>query len=139
MNLYLDNSALIKLYVRETGSDQVIELLGRHPGLQAALTQSEMASAMAKAGRLGWVEETALAQPGRIFCRIGRRLSACRFLPRSWSGRLRSAGGMACAPMTRFTWPAPWPGRGRDEVVFACFDQALTKAARREGLQAWPE
>lgn len=142
MNLYVDTSALIKNYVRETSSDQVIELLSQHPFIgTAALTQVEMASAMAKAGRLGWVEETDIESAWQDF--ISHWAAFIR-LPLSaviveqaaafcWRYGLRAYDAIHLASALT------WKDVAGDEVIFACFDHALIKAAQKEGLQVWPE
>jgi predicted nucleic acid-binding protein len=78
MSLYADTSALIKRYVHENGSEQVIALFNEFPIIgTAVLTQVEMASAMAKAVRLGWVDETEIRQAWQDF--ISHWLSYTRF------------------------------------------------------------
>ena len=57
MILYLDTSALVKRYVMESGSSEVIALIEQADMVGSALlTRVEMASAMSKAVRLNWVD-----------------------------------------------------------------------------------
>jgi predicted nucleic acid-binding protein len=141
MNLYADTSALIKKYVHETGSDQVVEHFNRYPMIgTAALTQAEMASAMSKASRLGWVEEAEIALAWQDFLShwptyIRLPVSAGtieRAASLAWRHGLRGYDSvhLACA--------LAWNEVSGGETIFACYDQNLLKAARQEGLQVWP-
>lgn len=57
MILYLDTSALVKRYVLESGSKEVDALLTQAEAAgSVSLTHVEMASALAKAARMNWVE-----------------------------------------------------------------------------------
>ena len=57
MILYLDTSALVKRYVMESGSAEVNALMEQADTVGSALlTRVEMASALAKAVRMNWVE-----------------------------------------------------------------------------------
>jgi predicted nucleic acid-binding protein len=56
MIVYVDASALVKRYVLESGSKDVNALLEQAETVgSAALTRVEMASALAKAARMDWV------------------------------------------------------------------------------------
>jgi predicted nucleic acid-binding protein len=142
MNLYVDTSALIKNYVRETSSDQVIELLSQHQFIgTSAITQAEMASAMSKAGRLRWVENDDIESAWQDF--ISHWAAFIR-LPLS-TGIIEQVAalcwryGLRAYDAIHLASALTWKDVAGDEVIFACFDQALTKAARKEGLQVWPE
>ena len=142
MNLYADTSAIIKKYVREAGSEQVLAQFNQYPLIgTAALTQAEMASAMSKAVRLGWVAESEILIAWQDFLShwpayIRLPISAGvieRATSFAWRHGLRAydsvhlASALACKDVTG------------DQVVFACYDENLLKAARGEGLQVWPE
>ena len=56
MILYLDTSALVKRYIREVGTDEVMALLESAGSVgSASLTKVEMAAAFEKTVRQGWV------------------------------------------------------------------------------------
>jgi uncharacterized protein len=142
MNLYADTSALIKRYVRESGSDQVIALLDGYSNLgTAALTLVEMASAMSKAGRMGWVDNSSLKVAWKDFqvhwpAYIRLPISSViieRAAELAWRRGLRAydAAHLSCA--------LAWKDVTGEEVVFACFDRNLSEAAQKEGLIVWPE
>jgi predicted nucleic acid-binding protein len=142
MSLYADTSALIKRYVRENGSEQVIALFDEFPIIgTSVLTQVEMASAMAKALRLGCVEETEIAAAWQDF--ISHWLSYTR-LPNSTVILERAAAltwrhGMRAYEAVHLASAMIWKDMTRDEVTFACYDQNLLAVARMEGLRIWPE
>jgi predicted nucleic acid-binding protein len=142
MNLYADTSALIKKYIREAGSEQVAAhfdqflLIGT-----AALTQIEMASAMAKAARMGWVDSSEVTGAWQDFLThwpafVRLPVSAVtleRAASLAWQHGLRAYDSvqLACA----LTWKAV----SAEEVTFACYDKNLLNAAQQEGLAVWPE
>ena len=75
MILYLDTSALVKRYVMEPGSSEVIALIEQADMVGSALlTRVEMASAMSKAVRLNWVDAKKRKMPGKTFFPIGNLL-----------------------------------------------------------------
>jgi predicted nucleic acid-binding protein len=142
MNLYADTSALIKKYVREAGSEQVIAHFNQYPIIgTAALTQAEMASAMSKAVRLGWVNEPEISIAWQDFLShwpafIRVPVSAGiveRAASIAWHHGLRAYDSVHLASALA------WKDVTGDQVIFACYDRNLLKAARQEGLQVWPE
>jgi predicted nucleic acid-binding protein len=54
---YFDTSALVKRYIRERGSAQVVSLLGRHDLLSSAITPLEVLSALSRKKREGELAE----------------------------------------------------------------------------------
>lgn len=142
MSLYADTSALIKRYIHENGSEQVVALLDEFPIIgTAVLTQVEMASAMAKAVRLGWVDETEIAAAWQDF--ISHWLSYTR-LPNSTVILERAASliwrhGLRAYDAVHLASAMIWKDMTGDEVTFACYDRTLAEAALQEGLQIWPE
>ena len=142
MNLYADTSALIKKYIQETGSDQVIIHFSQYPIIgTAALTQAEMASAMSKANRLGWVNEPDLLIAWQDFL---AQWPAYLRLPVSAGVVDRAASiawryGLRAYDAIHLASALAWRDMSGDEVVFACYGRNLLKAARQEGLQVWPE
>jgi predicted nucleic acid-binding protein len=141
MNLYADTSALIKRYVRESGTEQVLAYFDRFPLIgTAALTQVEMASAMAKAVRMGWVAEDDILIAWQDFLShwpayIRLPLTAGLFeraASIAWRHGLRAYDSLHLA--SALSWKDITVG----EIVFACYDKNLLEAARQEGLQVWP-
>jgi predicted nucleic acid-binding protein len=54
---YFDTSALVKRYIRERGSAQVVSLLGRHDFLSSAITPVEVLSVLSRKKRDGELSE----------------------------------------------------------------------------------
>lgn len=141
MNLYADTSALIKRYVQETGSQQVVEYFDQYPIIGAtALTQAEMASAMSKAVRLGLVAEAEISMAWQDF--LSHWPSFTR-LPVSAGIVERAASiawrhGLRAYDSLHLASALAWKDVLGDELVFACYDKNLLEAARKEGLQVWP-
>jgi predicted nucleic acid-binding protein len=141
MILYVDTSVLVKKYVAESGSDQVIAFLDQHAVIgTAALTQAEMAAAMSKAARLGWVAEPEILLAWQDFlyqCPAYTRLPVStgiveRAAAIAWRHGLRAYNSVHLASALA------WKDLVGEDVIFACFDKTLLKAAQREGLEVWP-
>jgi uncharacterized protein len=142
MNLYADTSALIKKYVRETGSEQVVPYFAQYPVIGTnVVTQVEMAAALSKAVRLGWVGRSEITLAWREFMShwpaYVRLPASMGILERAasiaWDYSLRAYDSLHLASAQA------WRELSGEEVVFACYDQNLIKAARLAGLRVWPE
>lgn len=142
MNLYADTSALIKKYVREAGSEQVIKHFDTYPIIgTAALTLAEMASAMSKAIRLEWAEESEILIAWQDFL---SHWPAYTRLPITAGIVERAASaawhhGLRTYDSVHLASALVWKDLTGDEVIFACYDKNLLIAARQEGLLVWPE
>lgn len=64
--VFLDTSALVKVYVRERGSDVVRDLAGTHPALVCGMAYVEARAAFARRGREGTPDAGALAAALRL-------------------------------------------------------------------------
>lgn len=141
MILYTDTSALVKRYVREEGTEDVASLFEQHSQVAASvLTQAEMASALAKAVRMAWVNEQEGDQawqdflshwPGFLRLPLSSGMIE-RAAALAWEHGLRAddAIHLACALALGEMSGEP--------VRFACYDHRLQEAARKDGLQTWP-
>jgi predicted nucleic acid-binding protein len=142
MNLYADTSALVKKYVKEAGSEQVIAYFASYTIIgTAALTQAEMAAAMAKAVRLGWVNEAEIMVAWQDFL---SHWPAYTRLPVSTGILERAASlvwrhGLRAYDSVHLASALVWKEVMGDEVLFACFDKNLLRAAHQEGLEVWPK
>ena len=142
--LYVDTSALFKRYVEEDNSEAVLERIEEAPVAGTALiTRVEVAAALAQAvrqQRMGrneaqeaeqeflddWEDFTRIEVTGGLATRAGNL---------AWQHDLRGydAVQLAAALVWQDTVAA------EDEIVFACFDNDLRRAATAEGLKTWPE
>lgn len=139
---YLDASALVKRYVLEAGSSEVMELTAVAPAVATALvSRAEVAAALARAVRLGVVDDLGGRRAQRRFGREWPDLVripvtealVVRAETLAWEHALRGYDAVQLA--AALTWQ---DSIGQD-VVLATFDRQLWDAAPRVGLQAWPE
>lgn len=138
---YADTSALVKRYIQEDQTEEVLIYLAQFSHIAtASLTKVEMAAAMTKAVRQGWVDEAAMQVAWQDF---HEHWEAYLRLPissvvienatsLSWKHGLRAydALHLACATL--------WHELNTQETIFVCFDQRLVRAAIAEGLPVWP-
>ena len=143
MNFYLDSSALVKRYVREPYSDQVLELL-RGPNLvgTAYVAVAEVNSAFGRLHRAGKLD-TEVADSVRS--RFASDAATYAFIPvdmalanaageMAWRHGLRGFDSVHLA--AGVLWSRLMTGQ---DTIFATFDKQLARAARAEGLNVWPE
>jgi predicted nucleic acid-binding protein len=139
---YLDTSALVKRYVREAGTDEVIELVENAGTVgSASFTKVEMAAAFDKAVRQGWVKKKIALQAWQDFLDhwssfIRLNISAGtidRASTLAWDYSLRGYDAMhlACALL--------WKETLETQIAMATFDQDLWQASKKAGLAVWPE
>ena len=139
---YLDASALVKRYVTEPGSKEVIALTSEAPAVATALiSRAEVGAALARAVRLRVLDESGGRRAQRKFVRewpdfvrvpVTEALVA-RAETLAWDHGLRGYDAVQLA--AALTWQ---DAIGQD-VVVATFDRELWQAAPRAGLHAWPE
>lgn len=143
--LYLDSSALVKRYVAEPGSDEVVALMADAATVATSIvTRAEVAAALASAVRSGRADEEEARRAHHKFLGewpdFGRVPVTDALMERAdalaWDHGLRGydavqlASALACKEMM--------VGLGVD-LVLASFDHQLHVAAGRVGLQTWPQ
>lgn len=139
---YLDASALVKRYVTEPGSREVIELTTDAAGVATVLvSRAEVAAAFGRAVRLGVLDGPSGRRAHRRFARewadfvrlpVTEALVA-RAETLAWDHGLRGYDAVQLAAALA------WQDSVGQEVVLATFDRQLWETAPRVGLQAWPE
>ena len=143
--LYLDTSALFKRYVEEDETDTVLAQLEAATAHGTALiTRVEVAAALAKAVRDNRMDPTEAREVEQDFLadwtnftRVGLTEDlASRAGVLAWTHGLRGYDAVQLA--AALAWRAATE-ETEDEIVFACFDDNLTEAARAEALETWPE
>lgn len=142
MIVYLDASALVKRYVTEPGSKDVLALTASAAAVATALvSRAEVASAFARAVRLGVLDADGGRRAQRRFARewpdlvrvpVTEALVA-RAEALAWDYGLRGYDAVQLA--AALTWQE---SIGQD-VVLATFDRQLWETAAPTGLEAWPE
>ena len=142
--VYLDTSALFKHYVEEDESEDVTALIADSRSVGTALiTRVEVAAALAKAVRDDRMEraearavERTFTGDWAAFIRVGLTdglLTKAGEL--AWRHGLRGYDAVQLA--AALTWREV-AGEAEEEMVFACFDNDLRRAAAAEGLTPWP-
>lgn len=140
MNYYADTSALMKLYLDESGSSDVIDILGDATGLiSSALTHLELVSSIEFAKRIRRINSpvyraqfSALEMDVRkgMFTFINVSPSILkRAIPLIRVHRLKSPDAIQLATALESN------RRYAGEIHFLCADLALLGAARSEGLR----
>lgn len=137
MILYLDTSALAKLYAEEQGSDLVRQAV-RDSELIATslLAYAETRSALARKSRGREISRTILTKCKRNFDRDWlrvHRLPIDEPLVRK-AGELAEEHGLRALDALHLATADSLQAALRDAVTFACFDDALNSAAEARGL-----
>ena len=142
MIVYLDASALVKRYVAERGSRDVIELTAAADIVATSLiSRAEVAAAFARAVRLGVLDHDGGRRAQRKFSREWPDLArvpvsdtlVSRAETLAWDYGLRGYDAVQLA--SALTWQE---SIGRD-VFLGTFDSQLWEAAPGAGLHVWPE
>jgi uncharacterized protein len=140
--VYLDASVLVKRYVAERGSKDVIGLVAASEAIATSLiSRAEVSAALARAVRLGVLDDGAGRRAQRKFSREWPdlvRISVTETLVShaetlAWDHGLRGYDAVQLA--AALTWQ-DWIGQ---DVVLATFDRQLWESAPRAGLRVWPE
>ena len=143
--IYVDSSALVKRYVEEQESPDVVARLDRAPIVGTALiTRVEVPAALKKAVRTGAMDPDEAEEAHRAFLedwpdltRIGvTDALAARAGDLAWRHDLRAYDAVQLA--AALTWRDEREDV-EDELVFACYDRDLRGAATAENLPVWPE
>ncbi len=138
---YLDASALVKRYVMEPHSKEVINLTAGAVAVATALiTRAEVAAALGRAVRLGVLDEKSGRRAQRRFAREWTDLArvpvtealVARAETLAWDHGLRGYDAVQLAAALT------WQDSIGQEVVLATFDRQLWEAAPRAGLHVWP-
>ena len=142
MIIYFDTSALVKGYVQEAGSVEVLGLLDDRSNLfgSAAVTQVEMASAIQRAIRAVGTSSTNPAKAWQdwlddwsAFDRIEvSPLMIERACVIAWDHGLRGYDSLHLASALL------WQESLGLTVTLATFDRDLWDAAKKTGLDVWP-
>jgi predicted nucleic acid-binding protein len=142
MILYLDSSALVKCYIDERGTSDVLDAMGRAELVGTCfVTRAEVSAGLAKATRLGVVTED-----------IGR--ASLDTFRKEWTSLVRvEVTASLVAQADELAWrnhlrgydavhlaaALVWRGVVRAQVTLATFDRQLWLAAQSAGLALFPE
>lgn len=142
MIAYLDASALVKRYVAEAGSAEVVELIDQAEAVgTAVISRAEVAAALAKASRIQVLLRAEAVSALKVFNSDWENLVrlqmteglVSRAASLAWDYGLRGYDAVHLAAALF------WQDMLGEPVVTASFDRQLWEAARAAGLTAWPE
>ena len=145
MVLYLDTSALLKRYVAEPESADVITKMDQAIAITTVLiTRTEVAAALGRAWREARVDaegarraEQEFLEDWADFGKIPVTEALAAHAGRlAWDHKLRAYDAVQLAAALRCQTVFSTLG---EETVVACFDGKLGEAARNAGLDTWPE
>jgi predicted nucleic acid-binding protein len=140
--LYLDSSALVKFYVEERGSAEVLQTYREaQQAATAVISRVEVSAGLAKAQRMGRVPGTDARRALDLFRKEWPRIAHVRvdegLVARAdsfaWEYGLRGYDAVHLAAGLN------WQESLGLQVWLATFDEALWRAAEIAGLRAWPE
>ena len=142
MIIYLDTSALLKLYIQETGSEEVVKLLTSVDSSGTnLLTYVEMASAIARAVRMELVFANEAQSTWKDFLADWELLVRLdisvqitkRAATLAWEHGLRGYDAIHLASALSWQEAIDTP------VVLTTYDRELWAAALKAGMEVWPE
>lgn len=142
MIVYADASALVKRYVTEPGSKEVIALTTTAVAVATALvSRAEVAAALARAVRMGVLDDQGGRRAQRRFSRDWPDLArvavtealVARAEALAWEHGLRGYDAVQLAAAIT------WRESVGEDVVLATFDRQLWDVAPEVGLEAWPK
>lgn len=140
--IYLDTSALLKLYVQELHSDEVRTLVDAAEGVgTCVLTYPEMAAAMARAGRMQLISVDTVKPVWHNFVNDWpdyTRLNIStplieRAASLAWEYGLRGYDAM------HLSAALIWQDAIDERIILATFDRLLWGAGMKAGILVWPE
>ena len=142
MILYFDTSALLKAYVQEGGSEDVLALMDDSGNLfgSIALTKVEMASAIQRAIRTSGSSSVNAAKAWQDFLDDWESFTRLRVTTGTiekasdiaWKYGLRGYDSLHLAAALL------WQETLGVKITFAAFDRNLWLASQKTGLDAWP-
>lgn len=141
MIVYVDASALVKRYVTEVGSaDANAVIAGAAAVATSLVTRAEVAAALARAVRVGVLDDVGGRRAQRRFSREWPNIMrvpvtealVARAETTAWAHGLRGYDAVQLASALT------WQEAVGEEIVLATFDRQLWEIAPQAGLRAWP-
>lgn len=142
MIIYLDTSVLLKQYIQEAGSEDVIKLLGaaKSNGTNL-LTFVEIASAVARAVRMKLIPPNEAELTWKDFLvdwELLVRLDVSGAITKR-AAALAWEHGLRGYDAIHFASALAWQDSIDTPVTLATYDRDLWMAAQRAGMEVWPE
>ena len=138
--LYLDTSALVKLYVDEPGSERMMELASEdadHDLAICSVTQVEFHAAIWKRRRTGESDEIAVRQAAESFeDEFRSSFLLCSVVNRTLdlASAMVSQHGLRAYDAVQLASCLALARTMREPLTFVCADRRLLRAAEGEGL-----
>jgi uncharacterized protein len=142
MNLYLDTSALIKRYVEETGSIDVLDWMDLADVIGTGLiTRAEVSAALTRIARINKVELQIL---NKTLDRFRLEWDNFNRLPINEeliarADFLACQHGLRCYDAVHLAAALVWQEALMLPVTLATYDQELAEASKKSGIQVLPE
>jgi uncharacterized protein len=142
MIVYIDTSALVKRYIQEANSGDVVTLLDQ-ANLTGSilLTRVEMASAFSKAVRMKWLDLQTSEEAWQDFLLHWRSFSRLvvtqPLIDRA--SRLAWDYGLRAYDATHLAAALLWQETLETPVTLATYDRELWQAGKKAGLSVWPD
>lgn len=142
MILYLDASALVKFYIEERGSEEVLQAYREADQAgTAVISRAEVSAGLAKAQRMGAIARAEAQQALNLFRKEWPRIARVRVDERlvaradslAWEHGLRGYDAVHLAAGLL------WQESLGLQISLATYDEALWKAAETTGIKPWPE
>lgn len=142
MIVYIDTSALVKRYIQEANSGDVVKLIDQADlAGSILLTRVEMASAFSKAVRMKWLDPQAAEGSWDDFLvhwRSFSRLVVTQPLI-DRASRLAWDYGLRAYDATHLAAALLWQETLETPVTLATYDRELWQAGKKAGLSVWPD
>jgi uncharacterized protein len=142
MIVYIDTSALVKRYIQEANSGDVVKLIDQADlAGSILLTRVEMASAFSKAVRMKWLNLQVAEESWQDFLvhwRSFSRLNITQPLT-DRASRLAWDYGLRAYDATHLAAALLWQETLETPVILATYDRELWQAGKKAGLSVWPE
>lgn len=141
MILYLDTSALVKRYVQEPGTPEVLALIDlADTAGSVVMTQVEMAAAFARAVRLNLVEPGEAEAAWNDFLSDWPAFARLSLTPAALdrASRLAWEYGLRGYDAVHFSAALTWQDGLETPITLATYSRELWRAAQKAGMAAWP-
>ena len=142
MILYTDTSALVKRYIQESGSNEVISVMEKAEFVGASiLTKIEMSSAISKALRLKWLNADEAEEAWQAFQlewpTFTRLMVSSPMIERA--SKLAWDHGLRGYDASHLSTAVIWQETLETPVTLATFDRELWETSKRIGISVWPD
>lgn len=143
MIVYFDTSALLKAYVQEDGSKDVLALMDDGDNLFGSLvvTKVEMASAIQRAVRTARSSSASAVNAWQDFLDDWESFTRLRVTAATIekAGEIAWKHGLRGYDSLHLAAALLWQETLGFKITFAAFDHDLWLASRKSGLDVWPE